>query len=164
MLMRNWLVSKYFNALLFQYLEVILGAYLRVVLGGAGCRGWGCGAGDKSVGQVCRAVLHDLLHSGASFKEVRRGCLFMCVCVLPCFPLYIYPIPLPYCSIIFLLLIFFWLWFFLLPVLCFLWFVIVFIFFIDFTFASSPDLFSPHFTLLILLSHTSAFLFLSCIL
>ncbi|KAG0717392.1 TLD domain-containing protein 1 [Chionoecetes opilio] len=54
-----------------KYLEVILGSYLRVVLGGAGCRGWGCGAGDKSVGPVCRAVLHDLLHAGASFKEAQ---------------------------------------------------------------------------------------------
>lgn len=55
-----------------KYLEVILGAYLRVVLGGAGCRGWGHASGDKSVGHVCRAVLHDLLHAGASFKETWR--------------------------------------------------------------------------------------------
>ncbi|MPC37960.1 hypothetical protein E2C01_031457 [Portunus trituberculatus] len=51
------------------YLEVILGAYLKMVLGGAGCRGWSCGSGHKSIGHVCRAVLHDLLHAGASFKE-----------------------------------------------------------------------------------------------
>ena len=45
-----------------------------MVLGGAGCRGWSCGSGHKSIGHVCRAVLHDLLHAGASFKEVRgRG-------------------------------------------------------------------------------------------
>ncbi|XP_045125360.1 MTOR-associated protein MEAK7-like [Portunus trituberculatus] len=55
-----------------KYLEVILGAYLKMVLGGAGCRGWSCGSGHKSIGHVCRAVLHDLLHAGASFKETWR--------------------------------------------------------------------------------------------
>lgn len=53
-----------------KYLEMVLGVYLRVILGGAGCRGWASGgSGDKSIGQVCRAVLHDLLHAGATFKE-----------------------------------------------------------------------------------------------
>lgn len=63
-----------------QYLEVVLGVYLRVILGGAGCRGWASGgSGDKSIGQVCRAVLHDLLHAGATFKEVRQDILTVCL-------------------------------------------------------------------------------------